>query len=79
MMEYWRETARGILPVFLVLTGAGLLSEPYWPSGWAGLGMGVVAYSALYVAAMAFFAVTAEEKALFQKAVARVWRRAPKR
>ena len=67
MWRYWRETARGILPVFVVLIIAGLLLAPLLPAGWVGLLMGAAAFTGVYAIAMGLFAANDYERDLIRR------------
>lgn len=67
MWRYWRETARGILPIFVALIVAGLVLEPLLPGGWMGLLLGAAVFTGAYAIAMGLFAVNGYERDLIRR------------
>lgn len=77
MVRYWRETARGILPVFVAVTLLFYVVEPIVPQGWTWLVIGGVAYGVLFAAAAWAFAMNREERDRVARIVRRFRRSAP--
>lgn len=69
MGRYWRETGRGIVPVFAAMVAAGLLGARHLPDGWGGLMAGSGLFATVYVAAMLGLAATAAERGMVRRAV----------
>lgn len=67
MLRYWRETARGILPVALVLVGVGLWAETYIPASWGGLVVGSVLYTGVFSTAIYTLAASPDEQAFIKR------------
>ena len=67
MWRYSRETARGIVPVFVALIVAGLLLERLLPAGWIWLLLGAAVFTGVYMIAMGLFAVNGYERDLIRR------------
>lgn len=76
---YWRETARGILPVAAGMVVTGIVLEPFLPVGWLWLFLGAILFSASYGLMMYLFAVNDYERGLFRRISSRLFnRKAPR-
>ena len=65
--RYWLETARGILPIAVTMTGLGLLAEGYLPEGWIALLLGGAVYAIVYGTVIYTFAASADERAFIDR------------
>ena len=72
MWRYWRETARGILPVFVAMVIAGLLLERLLPAGWIGLLLGAAVFTGVYAVAMGLLAMNGYERDLVGRVLMQV-------
>lgn len=61
---YWRETARRILPLSVILTVFGLLIEGYLPHSWYVLVVAAIIHVSIFVLALYFFAANSGERAV---------------
>lgn len=73
MCRYWMQTGRGIVPLAVILTTAGLLAEPFLPQGWASLMTGAAAYTALFGLLVLGLAANTEERAFIARFMGHFW------
>jgi O-antigen/teichoic acid export membrane protein len=71
MGRYWRQTARGILPVASLLTAVGLVFELRMPDGWPALAIGVLVFLLAYTLAMYRFAMADDERIMVKELLSR--------
>lgn len=74
MRRYWTQTARGILPVAVIVTVIGLITEQFLPGGWLILTLGTLLHVTVYSLAMYFLAINDSEQAFIARHVARLGR-----
>ena len=63
MGRYFIQTVRGIVPLAVVLTVTGLLTEPFLPQGWLPLIAGAAAYAGIFGLVVYFLGANQEERA----------------
>lgn len=63
MGRYFIQTVRGIVPLAVVLTVTGLLTEPFLPQGWLPLIAGAATYAGIFGLVVYFFGANQEERA----------------
>lgn len=71
MGRYWMETGRGIVPLAVVLTAAGLVAEPFLPQGWLPLIAGGAVHTAIFGLVLYFLAANLEERAFIAQFLVR--------
>jgi O-antigen/teichoic acid export membrane protein len=69
--RYWLETARGIVPLAMVLTAAGLLVEPFLPQGWLAMAAGAALHTVIFGLVLYYLAANHEERAFIQRLLGR--------
>lgn len=67
MIRYFRELARGLLPVLALCVPAGLALNHWMPGGWIGFVLCVVVYTGLYAALMLGVGMNGYERALVRR------------
>ena len=76
--RYWRQTARGILPVAILLTIGGVVFARLLSDGWIALTMGMLIYTLAYALGMYRFAMANYERAFVKELLGRsIWRGKP--
>ena len=65
--RYWLETARGILPLAVVVTALGLWAERYLPSGWKALLLGGLVHLTVFGLAIYWLASSPDERVLIDR------------
>jgi O-antigen/teichoic acid export membrane protein len=71
MGRYWMQTARGILPVAILMAVVGLIIERQMPDGWLALGIGVLMYTFVYTLAMYRFVMGNDERIFVKELLGR--------
>lgn len=69
--RYWLETARGIVPLAMVLTAAGLLTEPFLPQGWSAMAAGAALHTVIFGLVVYYLAANHDERAFIQRFLTR--------
>lgn len=69
--RYWLETARGIVPLAMVLTAAGLLAEPFLPQGWLAMAAGAALHTLIFSLVVYYLAANHEERAYIKRFLGR--------
>ncbi|WP_171006874.1 oligosaccharide flippase family protein [Shimia litoralis] len=65
--RYWLETARGILPLAVVVTALGLWAERYLPGGWDALLLGGLVHLTVFGLAIYWLAASPDERVFIDR------------